>query len=190
MRDPLPSLAADRLRHSFECNLGMLHGKCRLNPFLSADPMVKLHGTKRLTVFRVSDPLRRWSGQFARQALCFVRRQTLRKGSERGFQGVGRSLALLKCAKLEHMRDHRLVLMMRIHLVDEYETRRSFAHAELLQHLRHCGMCCAVLEYVDGTGFIEPDVGIELARQHSLKIVALQLCLRPVDHADRPLQTG
>src|SRR5215207_4251630 len=40
----------------------------------------------------------------------------------------------------------------------------------------------------DGRGLVEPDIGIELLRQGSIRVVAQEFCLGPVDHADEPLQ--
>src|SRR5215204_2968294 len=40
----------------------------------------------------------------------------------------------------------------------------------------------------DGRGLVEPDIGIELLRQGSVRVVAQEFCLGPVDHADEPLQ--
>src|SRR3989304_3478672 len=43
---------------------------------------------------------------------------------------------------------------------------------------------------VDRPGLVEPDVLVELDGEHGLEVVALQLGLGPVDHADGALQTG
>ena len=40
----------------------------------------------------------------------------------------------------------------------------------------------------DRVGLVEPDVLVELGRQHGLEVVALQLGLGPVDHADGALE--
>ena len=40
----------------------------------------------------------------------------------------------------------------------------------------------------DGSGFVKPDVFIELVRQDGLEIVTRELRFRPVDHADCTLQ--
>lgn len=37
---------------------------------------------------------------------------------------------------------------------------------------------------------VDPDVLVELAGERRLEVVALQLRLRPVDHADGPLEAG
>src|SRR6478672_9073868 len=41
---------------------------------------------------------------------------------------------------------------------------------------------------LDGAGLVEPYVGVELAGERHAGIVALQLGIRPVDHADEALQ--
>jgi hypothetical protein len=48
--------------------------------------------------------------------------------------------------------------------------------------------------FLDGSGagtsrFVKPDERIELLRQRGLHIVAQQLCIGPIDDADKPVQT-
>jgi hypothetical protein len=45
------------------------------------------------------------------------------------------------------------------------------------------------VERLHGTCPVDPDVLIELSREHRLEVVAGEFALRTIDHADRALET-
>src|SRR3954467_4527921 len=54
--------------------------------------------------------------------------------------------------------------------------------------IRHARAPMFGSEWYHGLCFVKPDIGIELLGQDGLAVVAPELCVGPVDHADEALQ--